>query len=233
MTLSFHERIFPNQSFNNNLYKHKDDFHKTLYGLLENQISDIHFNKFKLKTHHRVDFEEMSTPPTQLSLLKFLIGMTSTKTFLEIGTFIGNTSMHVADFIGSDAEVVTIEKFDEFADIANENFKINNFEKNISLHVGDAYEVMQKLPDNHFDFIYVDGDKGRYPEFVKLSEKKLSPQGLILVDDILFHGDVLNSDPETEKGRGCKKVLENYKNNNDFHSYIMPINNGIYLLKKK
>ena len=204
----------------------------SLYHLLNEFSSDIDYKKFKLNEHHRVSFEEMSTPPIQLALLQFLIGITNTKTFLEIGTFIGNTSMHAANFIGNDANVVTLERFHEFADLARKNFKDNNFEDKITLYEGDAYDSMKSLEDNFFNFIYVDGDKGRYPELCELAEKKLSKNGLILIDDVLFHGDVLNKEQNTEKGLGCKKVLENYKNSKNFYKYLLPINNGILLLKR-
>jgi caffeoyl-CoA O-methyltransferase len=233
MSLQYHDRILPHQDFNSNLFKDdKLQYMSSLYHFLTDFSSDINYKKFKLNEHHRVRFEEMSTPPIQLALLKFLIGITNTKTFLEIGTFIGNTSMHVASFIGEGANVVTLEKFQEFADLAEKNFKDNNLENKISLYQGDAYETMKSLEDNFFNFIYVDGDKGRYPELCELAEKKLSKNGLILVDDILFHGDVLNQKQSTDKGLGCKKVLEIYKNNKNFFKYLIPINNGILLLKR-
>lgn len=230
MALTYHDRILPNQHFNNHLYGGKKDHMEMLFELLQAQ-STIR-NDFKLNEHGRVSFEEMSTPPVQLALLKFLIDMTGAKTFLEIGTFIGNTAMQVAKFIGPDAEVVTIEKFDEFANLARQNFKDNNLDDRVTLHLGDAYEVMKGLPDGHFDFIYVDGDKGRYLELTKLAEKKLSKHGLILVDDVFFHGDVFNDTPTTEKGKGCKDLLEYYKDTKAFSKYILPINNGIMLLKR-
>ena len=234
MSEKYFNRMLPNQKFNSNLFQRsQDDYMLAMYNLANNFSMDINFKKFKLNEHDRVSFEEMSTPPTQLSLLKFLINITNTKTFLEIGTFIGNTSMHVADFIGEDAKVVTLEKFDEFAKLANQNFIDNSLEDKITLHQGDAYESMKLLDDNFFDFIYVDGDKGRYPELSKLAEKKLSKNGMILIDDAFYHGDVLNDDPQTDKGLGCKEVLKQYENNNNFYKYLMPINNGILLLKRK
>lgn len=232
MSTTYSKRILPNQEFNSNLYTGKDDLMNALYQLLDEQAADVKQTTFKLNEHGRVGFEEMSTPPFQLSLLKFLIGITQTKTFLEIGTFIGNTAMHVAKFIGEGADVVTIEKFDEFADLARKNFKDNGLEKTITLHQGDACQIMKELPDNYFDFIYVDGDKGKYLELTKIAEEKISGKGLILVDDVLFHGDVLNETASTEKGRGCKELLEYYKDTTKFRKYLLPLANGILLLKK-
>ena len=230
---AYSKKILPNQSFNTDLYEGKEDLMEAMYALLNDHCTGFEHNAFKLEEHHRVGFTEMSTPPYQLSLLQFLIKLTGTKRFLEIGTFIGNTTMHIANFIGDGAEVTTIEKFDEFADLARKNFEVNGFTDKIALHVGDAYEVMQSLPDNHFDFIYVDGDKGKYLELTQLAEKKLSPKGLILVDDVMFHGDVFNGTPTTDKGLGCKKTLDYYKNTKEYNKYLLPICNGVLLLKRQ
>lgn len=231
-TPSYAGRILPNQEFNNYLYQGKGDHMEALAALLHAQAGDIRPDTFKLKEHHRVAYTEMSTPPAQLSLLKFLLELKGAKTFLEIGTFIGNTAMQVSRFMGEGSHVVTIEKFSEFAEIAQENFNVNGFEKSISLKQGDAAEIMKTLPDGYFDFIYVDGDKGNYLPLTQLAEKKLSAHGMILVDDILFHGDVLNDVPVTDKGRGCKDVLDYYKDTTAFSKYVLPINNGILLLSR-
>ena len=87
--------------------------------------------------------------------------------------------MHVSKFIGNDANVYTIEKFLEFFNLANQNFKQNNLDKNIkSLH-GDATKIIPDLPNNFFDFIYVDGDKGNYALISKLAEDKLTKMELL------------------------------------------------------
>lgn len=232
MAISYHNKILPNQEFYSDLYNNSDDYMARLFTLLQNHSSNISKDSFKINRHHRVDFEEMSTPPAQLAFLKFLIELTGTKSFLEIGTFLGSTSMHIANFIGSDADVVTIEKFDEFAELAKQNFIDNNMTDRIQLHVGDACEVIKTLPDNHFDFVYVDGDKGKYLELTQIAEQKISDRGLILVDDVLFHGDVLNDTPTTDKGRGCKAVLDYYQDTTEYSKCLLPLNNGILLLKK-
>lgn len=223
------DRIFPTQKFNSYLYNGHDSFTGALYKLLtEYDVS----HKFKLHAHHEISTGEMSTPPMQLALLKFLIDLTGAHRFLEVGTFIGNTTMHVAKFMGITGKVVTIEKFVEFADLANKNFAENGLSKQIRLVRGDAVDIMNELPDASFDIVYVDGDKGQYLELTKIAEKKITQHGLIVIDDIFFHGDVLNSKTTTPKGHGCKAVIEHYKGNKNFSSYLLPIHNGILLLKK-
>lgn len=231
-SVSYEGKILPNQAFNNYLYEGKKDFMLALFGLLSTHAGHINARSFTLNEHARVGFEEMSTPPMQLALLKFLLDLTQGKKVLEIGTFIGNTAMHLAKFIGPGAHVVTIEKFDEFAALAKKNFADNGLSDRITLLQGDASSLVEKLEDHYFDLIYVDGDKGKYLELTKTAERKLSDKGIILVDDVFFHGDALNENPKTEKGRGCKALLDYYQNAQGFSKYLLPINNGILLLKK-
>lgn len=221
--------MLPHQKFNSHMYEGNQSLMTSLFGLLSEHCS---VPRYRMREHHRVASVEMSTPPIQVALLKFLIDLTGAMTFLEVGTFIGHTTMCIADFIGCLADVVTIEKFDEFASIARDNFADNHKSDRITLLVGDAVKILPTLKDGHFDIIYIDGDKGKYLELCKAAENKLSRGGLIVVDDVFFHGDVFNDKPKTEKGRGCKAVLEHYKKNKNFSHYVLPVNNGILLLKK-
>ena len=230
--VSYEGKILPHQEFNSCLYEGKSDYMMSLFTLLDNHAAHVGRASFALHEHPRVGSEEMSTPPMQLAFLKFLIDITRSKKVLEIGTFIGNTSMHIANFIGPDAEVVTIEKFDEFASLAQKNFAANNLADRITLLQGDAKEQMMALPDNHFDLIYVDGDKAKYLELTQIAAQKIAPNGMIVVDDVFFHGDVMNDTPKTDKGLGCKAVLDYYKDTKHFSKYLLPINNGILLLHK-
>ncbi len=232
-SVTYAGKILPHQEFNSYLYNGKQDFMDALFGLLKDHAEHVNQNRFKLSEHGRVGFEEMSTPPMQLALLQFLLSLNQGKKVLEIGTFIGNTAMHLAAFMGKDSHVVTIEKFSEFADIARKNFADNALSDRITLLQGDANLLLETVEDGYFDLIYVDGDKGKYLELTKIAERKISDKGIILVDDVFFHGDALNENPQTDKGQGCKALLEYYKNTQTFSKYLLPINNGILLLRKK
>lgn len=221
------DKIFPTQEFN--CYMFDGDNYLADMSLLLKAFSPEAALKFT--GHARVPTQEMSTPPAQLALIKFLIEITRAKSFLEIGTFIGGTAMHASRFMGENSHVVTIEKFDEFADIAQKNFDDNGLTHIITLLRGDAIEIMPMLQSGTFDFIYIDGDKGKYLELALLAEKIISPGGIIMIDDVFFHGDALNETPVTEKGQGCRNLLEHYKTT-ALGKYLLPIGNGILLLRK-
>ena len=235
MKISYKDKIFPNQDFNKEIFYGEGDYITTLFNFLNTQDKEIieNQNNFIFEEHKRVPFEEMSTPPMQVGFLKFIMNMVNGKSFLEIGTFLGSTSMHIAKAMGPSANVITIEKFKEFSDIAKKNIERNNLSDQITVINGDALKVIETLNNNSFDLIYVDGDKGKYLDITKIAESKLKNTGIIIVDDIFFHGDTLNNPPSTEKGLGCKKTVDYYLNCEHMHKYLLPVNNGILLLKPK
>lgn len=162
----------------------------------------------------------------------FLINITKAKSILEIGTFIGNTTMHLSENAGLDSKVTSIEFGQEFYDIACRNIKNNGFSSRIELIHSDAKLALNKFEENTFDMIFIDGSKEDYLVFSLLSEKLLKKNGIIIIDDVFFHGDALNDKPKSNKGIGCKLLLNHYLNEANFKNCLLPISNGILLLQK-
>jgi caffeoyl-CoA O-methyltransferase len=98
---------------------------------------------------------------------------------------------------------------------------------------GSAREILGQLPKKSFDVVFIDGSKQDYLEYALKSEGLLSDRGIIIVDDIFFHGDALNDEPATEKGAGCRKLLDHYEHDDKFTKVVLPISNGILLLVSK
>lgn len=219
-------RILPTQEFNSKLYTGAS-LVGALHGLLDSQGDAV----WPVKTQmHPMHGDEMSTPKLQLDFLKFYVTLTKATRILEVGTYIGSTTIQLAKHIGASADIYTLEKFPEFAEIAQLNFNANGVGENVKLVVGDAMEQMHSLSDSYFDLIYIDGAKQNYLGLCKIAERKLARGGSIIVDDIFFHGDALNHEPSTEKGKGCKAVLDHYRYT-AYNKYLLPINNGILILQ--
>jgi predicted O-methyltransferase YrrM len=214
------------------LYKDSKSYIKKIYDTLKLFNKKYNYTHFSLIKPGKIEVEEMSTPPAQLSLMCFLVHITKAKKILEIGTFIGNTSMYLAEAAGLTGEVTTIEYGKDFYEISKKNIKNNNFEAQINLLHGDAGTILETLNNQKFDLIFIDGSKQDYLDFTLNSEKLISDSGVIVVDDVFFHGDALNDFPETEKGRGCKLLLDHYEKRSDLIITILPLFNGIMLISK-
>ena len=128
--------------------------------------------------------EAMASNPINLRFLQMLVRMTGAKRILEVGSFIGISAMYMAK--GSGAVVVTLEKGEDFSEIARRNVKQNGFEGSVSVHWA---EVNSLDPGAILDMAFIDGGKESYPEIFQAIEPMIRPGGLIVVDDIMFHGD--------------------------------------------
>ncbi len=187
--------------------------------------------ELKLEKTDKFTVEEMASNPVNLRFLQFLIQVSGVKRVLEIGTFIGVSAMYFAKALPPEGEVVTIEKFDHFAAIARRNFVLNGLADRITLHEGDAFEIIDRLPkDQKFDLIFIDGNKERYKDYFVMTEPLLSPKGIFVVDDCFFHGDVVNNTPTSEKGAGTKAFMDYAATRTDFIRIALPLANGIMLM---
>lgn len=153
---------------------------------------------------------------------------------IEVGAFIGVSALYFAEVLPVDGEMVTLEKFDHFAAIARRNFAANGLANRITLLQGDALELIPRLPRDHpFDLAFIDGKKESYPELFEMLEPLIRPGGIVVVDDILFHSDVLNEPPRTDKGGGARRMLDLAATLANWPRTLVPISNGVLLLLLK
>jgi len=231
--IQFYDKLLPDQPEHNYLYK-GNNIHKSIFEsiCIASGIKSPH-EEFKLEYTDKFTVEEMASNPASMQFLGFLTKIIGAKRVLEIGTFIGVSAMYFAKYLPEDGEVVTIEKFDHFAEIARNNFKNNGFKDKINLIEGDASDVLNNLPrDKKFDLIFIDGHKELYKEYMVLCEPLLSGNGIMIVDDVFFHGDAINVTPTTAKGDGCRAVIDYSAERNDFLRILLPLANGILLMVK-
>lgn len=235
-TLSVFDKLLPDQPLNNDLYA---DAPSAYFPALFRAISEASGLRppredFLLEESDLRSLEEMASNPVNLRLFELLARLVGARRVLEIGSFVGLSAMTYARAVGEQGHVTTIEKFPHFAAIARRNFQANALADRIELLEGDACEVIGRLPaDRSFDLIFIDGNKERYADYFRALEPRLNPRGLFVVDDVLFHGDALNSVCRTEKGNGTRAMLEQAAQAKDYLRLLLPVGNGILLLLKR
>jgi len=235
MKYQYSKLFLSNQNFFTKNFKgSKRLFEIKLYAYIEKFLKLVHpSNKFKLKVSNRFPLEQMASPPVALNLYEFICSLIKPKKILEIGTFVGVSALTMAKATDKKCKIFTIEKFKEFFDIAKYNFKKNKFDKKINIYNGDAMNVLKKLTKIKFDLIFLDGDKGKYLKIFKIIEKNNIKKGsIIIVDNFFFHGDVLNK-TQSEKGSGVKKLGFYISKSKKYNVTLLPIYDGIALLKRK
>jgi len=229
------DKVLPDQPINNDHYAAPADaYHQLLFReIVRSSGLKLPTEDFKLELSDKVPYEAMASNPVGLRFLELLVKMTGARRVLEIGAFIGLSAMSMARALPAGGELVTIEKFDHFAAIARNNFRSNGLADRITLLEGDAFAVIDGLPkDKPFDMVFIDGNKERYAHYFQALEPLLRPGGLAVIDDSLFHGDVLNPKPRSEKGEGVKQFLDVAAACKDWLRLLVPISNGTMLMIK-
>lgn len=233
MALQIWDKLLPDQP-NNNLYFKGEDYFRTLYDMIVSTSGlKASTDEFKLMLSDKVSIEDMASNPVQLRFLELMVRLTNARRIIEIGAFIGLSAMTMARAMPTGGKLTTIEKFDHFAEICKTNFASNGLSDRIEILQGDAFEVIESLPkDDLFDIAFIDGNKERYAHYFEVLEPRVRSGGLIMVDDVLFHGDALNTKFETEKGKGAKAFLDVAASRKNYPRLVLPICNGIMLLQK-
>ena len=101
------------------------------------------------------------------------------------------------------------------------------------LFEGDAFEIIDRLPrDQLFDLVFIDGNKERYKDYVVKTEPLLAKNGIMIVDDCFYHGDVLNAVPTDAKGLGTKACIDYLGTCNDWLRIALPLSNGLFMMTR-
>lgn len=154
--------------------------------------------------------KENKVPITLDDTLSFLletINENQCKAILEIGTAIGFGCISIAENTQC-SHIDTLEKDEERFNIANQNIKNKGLENKITTHLCDAMEYLATC-NKKYDFIYLDGPKGQYINYLPLLVNLLNPNGIIFADNLNFHGMVTGEIPVT---RGCRSMIKGLKN---------------------
>jgi len=229
------EKYFPTQPLNTSLFSgERDQFERAAYSHLVKQLGlGTTIEDLNLVAPEEWTVAQMGSGRLHLQFLQFLVKFIGAKRILEIGAFAGLSAIMLAHALPSDGQVITIEKFPKFADLARENVRGNQLESKIEVITGDARSLIAgDAVDGSFDFVFVDGDKEHYLDYVKFALSRLSANGMIAIDDVFFQGDLFNDPPTTEKGEGVKEALDWVTNQPDLASSVVPLANGIMLVRK-
>ena len=169
-------------------------------------------------------------------LLNLLVNLKKPKKVLEIGTGIGYSTIWMARALDENGKITTIELLPKRYEIALSNIKKAGLEDRVKLINGDAREIISEIKDT-YDIIFLDAAKGQYQEFFNISQTLLSPNGLLICDNVLINGWVIDLKyPERRKKTMVYRMrafLENLKNEKDFISSIIPLGDGVALLFKR
>jgi caffeoyl-CoA O-methyltransferase len=155
------------------------------------------------------DIAIMQIAPEQGAFMTLLVRAMGGRRALELGTFTGYSAICIARGLAEDGTLVTCDISGEWTEIARRYFEEAGVADRIDLRLGPALETLRELPaDEPFDFAFVDANKAEYPDYYEECLRLLRPGGLIMLDNVLRGGQVLDGDDDDPRTLATREVNE-------------------------
>lgn len=185
------------------------------------------------ETYQKILQPIMLSGPYQGRVLSMLSKLARPKNILELGTFTGYSTLCLAEGLTQEGALHTIDINEELVDFQRKYFDQSPFGSQIIQHTGSALAIIPQL-DIMFDLVFIDADKTNYSRYFHLVIDKLNSGGIILSDNVLWHGKVVK--PLDEKDTSTKAVLEYntlLKTDKRIETVVLPIRDGLTISRKK
>jgi len=183
------------------------------------------------ETKYKILMPRMMSDQLMGSFLELISNITQPKYILEIGTYTGYSAICLAKGLKENGQLHTIEINPELENISNKYFKKLNLDTKIITHIGHALDVIPKI-DCLFDIVFIDADKKNYCDYYELVINKVNKGGLILIDNVLWSGKVLNTpkknDLETKEIQQLNQII---LDDHRVENMILPLRDGIMICK--
>ena len=174
----------------------------------------------------------MMAGPVQGRFLQFLSQLLRPKRILEIGTFTGFSTICLARGLAEGGTMVTIEANREQETIIRKYLDLAGVSDRVALILGDAKQVIPDLKES-FDLAYIDADKLSYPAYYEMVMEKLNPEGIILVDNVLWDGKVLKTDAKERDTQTLQAFNERIQQDPRVENVLLPLRDGLMMIKKR
>jgi predicted O-methyltransferase YrrM len=173
------------------------------------------------------DIKRMQVDPSQCYFLHLIIKISNIKNVLEIGTFTGLSALSISLALPDDGSLVALDKNEETNKIATSFFKKAKQDHKIKTIIKPALETLEELKNNKFDMIFIDADKMNYKEYYERSLKLINKNGLIIVDNVLWHGEVADENNLDKYTVNIRKFNEYVSNDKRVEQVIIPLGDGM------
>ena len=178
------------------------------------------------ETHIRTNHARMG------SLLSLISELARPSSILELGVFTGYSTICLAKGLAEGGTIHAVEINDELEDLIREGYCRAGIEDRVQLHFGDAKQIIPQL-NCSFDLVYIDANKREYPDYYRLVFDKVTPGGLILADNVLWDGKVLQEPmPEDAQTRGIAAFNDMVAADERVENFILPLRDGLNIIRK-
>jgi len=173
------------------------------------------------------DIKRMQVDPSQCHFLHLIIKTSNIKNVLEIGTFTGLSALSISLALPDDGKLVALDKNEETNKVALSFFKKANQEHKIETKIKPALESLDELKNNKFDMVFIDADKMNYKEYYERSLKLVDKGGLIIIDNVLWHGEVADKNNLDKYTVNIREFNSHVSNDKRVEQIIVPLGDGM------
>ena len=202
------------------------------YSISKSEKESKLLNDLYRETYLKVLNPRMISGHYQGRILSLISKIISPKKILEIGTYTGYSAICLCEGMDKDGILHTIDNNKELVEIQNKYFKKANLKDKIVQHLGDAKNIITSI-DEEFDIVFIDADKESYPEYYDLIINKVRSGGIIIADNILWSGKILE---KVEKDDQATKSIIEFNNkiieDDRVKNIILPIRDGLNIVRK-
>jgi len=187
--------------------------------------------KINRETHAHVLRSRMLSGHVQGKFLSMISKMLKPKAILEIGTYTGYSAICLAEGLQPGGKLITIDVNEELEDRVRNYFKGYEYDSQIDFRIGDAREIIPTLAET-FDLVFIDADKENYSVYYDLVIDKLHSGGIILADNVLWSGKVVqpNPDKDTEAILGFNDKVQH---DSRIENLLLPLRDGVMMIRKR
>jgi caffeoyl-CoA O-methyltransferase len=180
------------------------------------------------------DIAVMQIAPDQGAFLTLLARAIGARHAIEVGTFTGYSAICIARGLGPAGRLLCCELDEEYAEIASRNLEAAGVAEKTEIRIGPALDTLRDLPgDELFDIGFIDADKESYPEYYDEVLARLRPGGLVMLDNVLLRGRVLDPEPDDERAEIVSRLNERIAADARVEAVMLGVADGITLALKK
>ena len=173
------------------------------------------------------DIRRMQIDPSQCYFLHLIIKISNIKNVLEIGTFTGLSTLSISLALPDDGKLIALDKNEETNKVAKNFFKKANQDHKIETIIKPALESLEELKNNKFDMVFIDADKMNYKEYYEKSLKLINKNGLIIIDNVLWHGEVADKENLDKYTVNIREFNTYVANDKRVEQIIIPLGDGM------
>ena len=187
--------------------------------------------KLRKETYQKTTQPHMISGYQQGRLLAILSKMMQPKNIFEIGTFTGYATLCLAEGLAKEGKITTLDVNEDLAYLPRKYFNESEYSAQIDFRIQDA-KVFLKETNEIFDLVFIDADKENYVEYFKLIKPRLKSGSVVMFDNVLWYGKILDENPKMKSTQNIKELNDLVAQDEDFENLILPLRDGVNLMRK-